>query len=101
MAQHRAGEFGEKALDEVQPGAVCGRESERETANRLFGKPSLRLFGNVGGMIVEDQFDRGMCRIATFRRKINVSDKAATILKKKSRRRLRQMHRLFFYNSSN
>jgi len=32
--------------------------SEFEAAGRLIGEPSLGLFGNVRGMIVEDQFDR-------------------------------------------
>ena len=30
MAQHRAGELGEEALDEIEPGAVFGREGEFE-----------------------------------------------------------------------
>ena len=34
MAQNRAGELGEEALDEVEPGAVLGREGELESAGR-------------------------------------------------------------------
>jgi hypothetical protein len=63
VAQHRAGEFGEKALDEIEPGTMLGCEGEFEAADRLFGKPSLGLLGDVGGMIVEDQLDRCMGRI--------------------------------------
>ena len=63
MAQHRAGELGEEALDEIEPGAVFGREGEFEAAGGLFGQPSLGLLGDVCGMIVEDQLDRGVSRI--------------------------------------
>ena len=54
VAQHRAGELGEEALDEVEPGAVLGREGEFETALGLLGEPSFRLFGDMRGMIVRD-----------------------------------------------
>ena len=52
-----------KHLDEVEPGAVLLGEGKFETAGRLIGEPSLCLLGAVGGMIVEDQLDRGMGRI--------------------------------------
>ena len=55
MAQHRAGELGEEAFDEIKPGAVLGREDEFEAAGRLLGEPSLGLLGDVRRMIVEDQ----------------------------------------------
>src|SRR3974377_1038676 len=58
MAQHRARELGEEAFDEIEPGAVRRREGEFEAADRLTGEPGLGLFGNVRGMIVEDQLDR-------------------------------------------
>ena len=35
MAQNRAGEFGEEALDQIKPGPVLGREGEGEAAFRL------------------------------------------------------------------
>ena len=60
VAQHRAGELGEEALDEIEPGAMLGREYEFKPAGRLIGEPSLCLLGVVGGMIVEDQLDRRM-----------------------------------------
>ena len=63
VAQHRAGELGEEALDEIEPGAVLGREGEFEAADRLIGEPSLGLLGDVCGMIVKDQPDRRMGRI--------------------------------------
>jgi hypothetical protein len=63
VAQHRAGELGEEALDEIKPGTMLGCEGEFESADRLFGKPSLGLLGDVGRMIVEDQLDRCMGRI--------------------------------------
>ena len=63
VAQHRAGELREEAFDEVEPGAVLGREDEFEAPGRLLGEPSLGLLGDVRGMIVEDQLDRRMGRI--------------------------------------
>ena len=60
VAQHRARELGEEDLDEIEPGAMRGREGEFEAADRLTGKPSLGLFGDVCGMIVQDQLD---CRV--------------------------------------
>ena len=42
---------------------MLGSESEFEAARRLSGEPSFRLLGDVRGMIVEDQLDRGMSRI--------------------------------------
>ena len=41
VAQHRAGELGEEALHEIEPGTMLGCEDEFEAADRLFGKPSL------------------------------------------------------------
>ena len=63
VAQHRAGELGEETLDEIEPGAVLGREGEFESAGRLLGEPSLGLLGDVRRMIVEDQLDRCVGRI--------------------------------------
>ena len=63
MAQDGAGELREEAFDQVEPGAVLGREGEFEAADRLLGQPSLGLLGDVCGMIVENQLDRRMGRI--------------------------------------
>ena len=41
VAQHRAGELREESLDQVKPGAVRGREGEREAAGRAGGEPSV------------------------------------------------------------
>ena len=61
MAQDGAGELGEEALDEIEPGAVLGREGERRSGRHGWrGEPGLGLLGDVGGMIVEDQLDRGV-----------------------------------------
>ena len=60
MAQDRAGEFGEEALDKVEPGAVGGSEGEFEAVRGLLRDPGSGLFGDVRGMIVEDQLDRGV-----------------------------------------
>ena len=63
MAQHGAGEFGKETLDEVEPRAVLGFEGEFEAARGLIGEPGFGLLGDVRGMIVEDQLDRGVGRI--------------------------------------
>ena len=63
VAQDGAGELGEEALDEIEPGAVLGREGEFESAGRLLGEPGFGLLGDVRRMIVEDQFDRRMAGI--------------------------------------
>src|SRR5207344_549970 len=60
VAQDGAGKLGKEALDEIEPGAVLGCEGEFEAASGLLGEPSFGFLGNVGGMIVEDQLDRGV-----------------------------------------
>ena len=47
VAQDGACKLGKEALDQVEPGAVLGREGERETTRGLSGEPSLRLLGDV------------------------------------------------------
>ena len=47
VAQDRSGELGEEALDEVEPGAVFGREGELEAVRRLSGEPSLGFSGDA------------------------------------------------------
>src|SRR5206468_1377013 len=63
VAQDRSGELGEESLDEIEPGAVLGREGELEAAGRSSGEPSSGFSRDVRGMIVEDQLDRGAGRI--------------------------------------
>ena len=46
VAQDRAGELGEEALDEVEPGAVLGSEGEFKAVRGLIGEPSFGLFGD-------------------------------------------------------
>ena len=58
VAQDGAGEFGKEALDEVEPRAVLGCEGEFEPVRGVAGEPSSGLFGDMRGMIVEDQLDR-------------------------------------------
>ena len=43
VAEHRAGELGEEALDQVEPGAVLGREGEFEAMRGPLGKPGSGL----------------------------------------------------------
>ena len=63
MAENGSSKPGKEAFDQVEPRAMQGREGELETARRLLSDPSLGFLGDVRGMIVEDQFDRGMGRI--------------------------------------
>ena len=58
MAQDRAGELGEEALDEVEPGAVFGREGECEAARRLSSEPGLSFSGDMRRVVVHDHLDR-------------------------------------------
>ena len=44
MAQDRAGELGEEALDKVEPGAVRGSEGEFEAVRGLLRDPGSGLF---------------------------------------------------------
>ena len=55
VAEDGAGKFREEALDEVEPGAVLGSEGEFKAVRGLIGEPGFGLFGDVRGMIVEDQ----------------------------------------------
>ena len=43
MSQHRAGELGEEAFDEIEPRAVLGRKDEFEATGRPIREPSLGL----------------------------------------------------------
>src|ERR1700736_7042492 len=64
VAQDRASELGEEALDEVQPRTMLGREGELEAARRFSGEPSLGFFGDMRRMVVEDQLDRRTGRVS-------------------------------------
>ena len=63
VTQDGAGEFGKEPLDEIEPGAVLWREGEFEATRRLLGEPRFGFLGDVRGVIVEDQLDRGVGRI--------------------------------------
>ena len=80
VAQHGAGEFGKEALDEVEPGAVLGRENEFEAVRGLIGEPGSGLFGDVRGMIVEDQLDRGAGRIGGVEKLEEFDEFATSVL---------------------
>ena len=62
MAQDRAGEFEEEALDEVEPGTVFGGEGEREAARRLSTEPGLGFSGD-SRVVVQDHLDRRADRV--------------------------------------
>jgi hypothetical protein len=47
VAEHGAGELGEEALDEIEPGTVFGREGEFKATGWLGGEKRLGLLGNM------------------------------------------------------
>ena len=63
MPQQRARHLGEEPFDEIEPRPVLGSEHEGEAAIALCGEPLVRLFGNVCGVIVEDDLDGRVSRI--------------------------------------
>ena len=79
MAQDRTGELGEEALDKVEPGAVLGREGEREAARRLSGEPGLGFFGDMRRVVVQDQLDRRTGRVSGIK-KLEEFDKLAAAM---------------------
>src|SRR5258708_10943752 len=64
VTQDGAGEIREEALDEIEPGAVLGCEGEPEASRWSSVEPGSCFFRYVGGMIIEDQLDRGAGRIS-------------------------------------
>ncbi len=79
MAQDGAGELGEEALDQVEPGAVFGREGKFEAACRSFIEPGSGFFRDVCGMIVEDQLDGGAGRIGGIEQLEEFDELAAAV----------------------
>ena len=64
MAQDRPREFGEEALDEIEPRTMLGREGKLEASRRSSVEPGSCFSRYVRGMIIEDQLDRGADRIS-------------------------------------
>ena len=64
MAQDRPCEFGEEALDEIEPRTMLGREGKLEASRRSSVEPGSCFSRYVRGMIIEDQLDRGAGRIS-------------------------------------
>src|SRR5271156_2537534 len=79
MAQDGAGELGEEALDEVQPGPMLGRECKFEAADGSCIEPSSGFFRDMCGMIVEDQLDRGAGRIGDIEKFEEFDELAAAV----------------------
>src|ERR1700680_4570270 len=79
VAQDRAGELGEEALDEIEPGAVFGREGELEAARRLSGEPSLGFSGDMRRMVVENQLDRRAGRVSGIEKLEEFDELAAAV----------------------
>ena len=79
--QDGAGELiGEEALDQVEPGAVLGREGKVEAAWRPgVAEPGSGFPRNVCVMIVEDQLDRGAGRIGVIEKLEEFDELAAAV----------------------
>ena len=80
MTQDGAGKLGKEALDEVEPGAVLGRERKVEAACRSCVEPSSGFPRDVCGMIVEDQLDRGAGRIGGIEKLEEFDELAAAVV---------------------
>jgi hypothetical protein len=79
VAQDGAGEFGKEALDEIEPRAVLGSEREFEPVRRLAGEPGSGLFGDMRGMIVDNQLDRRVGRIGGVEKREEFDEFAAAM----------------------
>ena len=74
MTQDGAGKLGEEALDEVEPGAMLGREGELEAAAGSSCDPSFGLSGDVRRMIVKNQLDRSTGRVGSIEKLEELDD---------------------------
>lgn len=63
MAEHRAGELGEEAFDEIEPGAVLGCEHELEAPRGLLSEPAAASLR--GWAVGADAFARDLRGCAT------------------------------------
>src|SRR5450755_3194072 len=79
MAQDRACELGEEALDEVEPGAVFGGEGEREAARRLSSEPGLGFSGDMRRVVVQDHLDRRAGRVSGIEKLEEFDELAAAV----------------------
>ena len=75
----RSGKLGEEALDEVEPGAVLGRELKVEAACRSCVEPGSGFPRDVCRMIVEDQLDRSAGRIGGIEKLEEFDELAAAV----------------------
>ncbi len=64
VAKHGSSHLGEEALHKIEPGTMFRREHKIKAALWLGGKPRVGFFGNMCGVVVEDQLDRDVCRIS-------------------------------------
>src|SRR5262249_12624224 len=60
VAQDRTRQLGEEALDKIEPRPMRRREGEGKAPDRLRGKPARSLARDMGGMVVENDLDRGV-----------------------------------------
>ncbi len=60
--QHAARHFAEHGFNDIEPRAMFWREDEFESV-RVKTEPALRLFGNMRGVIVEQEANAGLERV--------------------------------------
>jgi hypothetical protein len=63
-AEHGSSHLGEETFDKIEPRAVFRGKYQGEATLRLGGEPRLGFFGDVCGVVVEDQLDGGIGRIS-------------------------------------
>jgi hypothetical protein len=59
VPEHGARQLGEKAFDQIEPGAMLRGEGKFEAALWLDNEPDFGFLRSVGGTVVEDNLDRG------------------------------------------
>ena len=64
MTQQGARHLGEEAFHKIEPGTMFRSKHKGEAALWLGGKPRLGFFGDVRGVVVEDQLDGGIGRVS-------------------------------------
>jgi hypothetical protein len=80
VAQHRTRQLGEEALDEIEPRPMRRREREGKAANGLRGKPARGLARDMGGMVVENDLDRGVGGVGPVEELEKLDEFAAAVM---------------------
>jgi hypothetical protein len=63
--KHGPRHLGEEVFDKIEPGTMFRGKHKGKAALWLGGKPGSGFLGDVGGVVVEDQLDGGICRVSS------------------------------------